>query len=155
MLHLEIVARKSERTALIVHALRLKLSDHIEKRFLIAHHCVALIIAVDLDRKYQNRTLNYFIYKLFEFIAKDDGVSPFYNLLDADLILDQWEFYSWKRQNHLTNCWCWADSQNVDAQLVYYKITPVIINTLLLGELPGISEDSAAADNERQGNKLF
>ena len=119
MLHLEIVARKSERTALIVHALRLKLSDHIEKRFLIAHHCVALIIAVDLDRKYQNRTLNYFIYKLFEFIAKDDGVSPFYYLLDADLKLDQWEFYSWKRQNHLTNCWCWADSQAVDARLVY------------------------------------
>ena len=67
MLHLEIVARKSERTALIVHALRLKLSDHIEKRFLVAHHSVALIISVNLDRKYQNRTLNYFIYKLFEF----------------------------------------------------------------------------------------
>ena len=50
MLHLEIVARKSERTALIVHALRLKLSDHIEKRFLIAHHSVALIISVNLSQ---------------------------------------------------------------------------------------------------------
>ena len=66
MLHLEIVARKSERTALIVHALRLKLSDHIEKRFLVAHS-VTPIVSVNLDRKYQNRTLNYFIYELFEF----------------------------------------------------------------------------------------
>ena len=55
MLHLEIVARKSERTALIVHALRLKLSDHIEKRFIIAHHSVDLIVSINLDRKYQNR----------------------------------------------------------------------------------------------------